>query len=213
MRPLVAWMVFVAIAASCGGAARHARELYAASTELSESVHDGDADEIASHIVVGQRQRIDYEALKQGADEWTEALGAPTSVRPEATVHLAPARIAEVVWTDDGWRFRTDPTVLYPQSTPREALTSLVRASLNERWDVMLRLAPRRYRLGLAEADLAVAWTEGEYAAALAESRDRLARHLEATVQRDAHQAILVYGDGRVARLEREGDRWVVVDF
>lgn len=201
------------MALGCSGSAKHARDLYAASIELGDAVKDGDPEEIGAHVVVGQRQRVDYAALEEGSDEWAEALRGPTSVRPEATIHLAPARIAEVVWTDDGWRFRTDPSMLYPQSSPREALASLVRASSNERWDVMLRLAPRRYRLGLAEDDLATAWSEGEHAEALGEARDRLASHLGDTIRRDAHQAILEYGDGRFARLEREGDRWVVVDF
>ena len=119
----------------------------------------------------------------------------------------------EVIWTDEGWRFVSDPTVYFGQSTPREALRSLVRASREGRWDVLLDLAPRRYRMGLSEDDLATAWTEGPQAQALQAARDRLAARLSGTIRADAHQAILDLGDGEFARLEREKDRWVVVDF
>jgi hypothetical protein len=36
---------------------------------------------------------------------------------------------------------------------------------------------------------------------------------LAGTIRADAHQAILDLGENRFARLEREGERWVVVDF
>ncbi len=108
---------------------------------------------------------------------------------------------------------RRRPTLYYDQSTPRAALRSLVRASEHQRWDVLLALAPYRYRLGLSEADLKAAWTEGEYAEALQAARDRLREHLAAPIQSDAHEATLDLGHGDTALLEREGARWVVVDF
>ena len=77
----------------------------------------------------------------------------------------------------------------------------------------MLRLAPQRYRTGLSVKDLEQAWTDGEHGAALRESRDRLAERISGPIAADQHEAALDLGDGRVARLEREGERWVVVDF
>ncbi|MFY0541764.1 hypothetical protein [Nannocystis pusilla] len=116
-------------------------------------------------------------------------------------------------WTPRGWVFAEDPTLVYDQSTPRAALRSLVRASLQRRWDVLLGLAPERYRLGLSEDDLRAAWTEGEHADALQTARDRLAARLGDPIVADAHEAVLDLGNAEVARLEREGTRWVVVDF
>lgn len=144
---------------------------------------------------------------------WSKALADPQQVRPEAIVFLGFDRPVRVVLTDKGWRFAEDPTDIYAQATPRQALSALVVASRNQRWDVMVRLAPRRYRIGLSEGDLEKAWTKGEHAEALAAARDRLAEHLADPVVADAHEAVLDMGDGHVARLEREHDRWVVVDF
>ncbi|KIG18151.1 hypothetical protein DB30_01655 [Enhygromyxa salina] len=183
------------------------------SGDLGKSVRRGDRDRIDEHVLPATRSRIDYAVLLEDASGWGERLGRPTGARPEALLYLANDEVVEAVWTDKGWRFASDPTEYFGQSTPREALRSLVRASREGRWDVMLDLAPRRYRMGLSEQDLTLAWTEGPQAPALNEARDRLAERLAGTIRADAHQAILDLGDGEFARLEREKDRWVVVDF
>jgi hypothetical protein len=194
----------------CGG---HARSLVHASGDLGKSVRRGEREEIDERVLPAARSRVDYEALLAGKSKWSERLSRPTGARPEALVYLSNDEVIEAVWTDKGWRFASDPTVYYGQSTPREALRSLVRASREQRWDVMLDLAPRRYRMGLSEEDLALAWTEGAQAESLLQARDRLAERLSGTIRADAHQAILDLGEGEFARLEREKDRWVVVDF
>ena len=128
-------------------------------------------------------------------------------------IELGGGDVIDVVWTDDGWRFSSDPTDLYAQTTPREALRTFVRAVQNERWDVLIDLAPERYRVGLSEEDLKAAWSDGDQAEALRQALDRLARGLTGPIEEDAHQALLRLDEGHVARLEREGERWVVVEF
>ncbi len=194
---------------------RHSRALERASHTLSRAVTRDDAVQIRAQVVPGARGQVDADAMLKGTARrsWSKALDEPTEVRPEAVVFLGPEQPVRVVWTEEGWRFAEDPTDVYAQDTPRQALRALVRATRASRWDVLLRLAPRRYRLGLSEKDLQLAWTEGEYGDALRESRDRLARHLGDPIIADADEASLDMGDGHIARLEREGDRWVVVEF
>jgi hypothetical protein len=210
MRRALACCLLATWVAGCGG---HARSLVQASGDLGKSIRRGERDEIDERVLPAARSRIDYEALLADKSKWGERLSRPTGARPEALLYLSNDEVIEVVWTDKGWRFASDPTVYFGQSTPREALRSLVRASREQRWDVMLDLAPRRYRMGLSQEDLALAWTEGAQAKSLQEARDRLAERLSGTIRADAHQAILDLGDGEFARLEREKDRWVVVDF
>lgn len=202
--------LLVMLATGCGG---HARALVSASGDLGKSVRRGEREKIDQRVLPAARSRVDYEALLADKSNWGERLARPTGARPEALIYLSNDDVVEAVWTDKGWRFASDPTVYYGQSTPREALRSLVRASREQRWDVLLDLAPRRYRMGLSAEDLALAWTEGAQAKSLQEARDRLAERLSGTIRADAHQAILDLGDGEFARLEREKDRWVVVDF
>lgn len=210
---LVATFVAGCLAGCLGGCGGHARALVRSSGDLGKSVRRGDTTKIDEAVLPATRSRVDYEALLEDTSGWGERLARPTGARPEALLYLATDEVVEAVWTDKGWRFASDPTQYFGQSTPREALRSLVRASREARWDVMLDLAPRRYRMGLSTQDLAAAWTEGPQAQALNDARDRLASRLAGTIRADAHQAILDLGDGEFARLEREKDRWVIVDF
>jgi hypothetical protein len=206
----LACLVLAILLAGCGG---QARALVRSSGDLGKAVRRGEREQIDAAVLPATRSRIDYEQLLDESGAWSARLSRPTGARPEALIFLANDDVVQVVWTDDGWRFASDPTAYFGQSTPREALRSLVRASRESRWDVMLNLAPRRYRMGLSAEDLATAWTEGPQAQVLQEARDRLAERLSGTIRADAHQAILDLGDGEFARLEREKDRWVVVDF
>lgn len=199
---------------ACGR--RELRELSRASDDVAAAVRRGDARALSEHVVVGARDRVDYAAIladKQQRASWARGLARPDQVRPGATLFVAPDQPIAVIWTGQAWVFAEDPTLLYDQSSPRAALRSLVRASGLQRWDVLLALAPERYRLGLSEDDLRRAWTEGEYAAALQSARERLVQHLAEPIVHDAHEAVLDLGDGEAAHLEREGSRWVVVDF
>lgn len=199
-----------------GCAQRDARGLAHASEDAAAAVRRADPGAFAGHVLVGARARVDYAAIlgdRAARQRWARTLKRPAEIRPRATLFLAPDQPVEVRMTPQGWVFDEDPTLVYDPSTPRGALRSLVRASLQRRWDVLLGLAPERYRLGLSEDDLRLAWTEGEYAAALQAARDRLAAHLGEPIVADAHEAVLALGDGEFARLEREGTRWVVVDF
>lgn len=207
----------VAVVALLGGCGRRElRELAHASNETATAVRRGDARALSEHVVVGARNRVAYATIlddKATRTAWARRLAKPEAIRPSATLFVAADQPVAVTWTGQTWAFAEDPTLAYDQSTPRGALRSLIRASRLQRWDVLLGLAPERYRLGLAEDDLRRAWTEGEYAAALQASRDRLAQHLGDPIVADAHEAVLELSEGDAAHLEREGNRWVVVDF
>lgn len=199
-----------------GCAQREGRSLANASDDVATAVRRGDREALAQQVLVGARGRIDYAAVlsdRASRQHWAKTLRAPKETRPTAVLFLAADQPVDARWTSEGWVFAEDPTLVYDQSTPRAALRSLVRASLQRRWDVLLGLAPERYRLGLSDDDLRRAWTEGEYAAALQAARDRLQAHLGEPILADTHEAVLDLKNGEFARLEREGSRWVVVDF
>ena len=215
MKPRAAgfWVAAACLALGCGH--KEARRLTKASHDLGKSVAKGDAARVRTHLVPGVAASTQVEVMLTGTAKksWSQALAKPQEVSPEAVVFVEPARPVAVVWTDGGWRFAEDPTDVYAQDTPHRALAALVRASRAQRWDVLLQLAPQRYRTGLSVSDLQAAWTEGEHGAALRQARDRLAAHLAGPIASDEHEAALDLGEGHVARLEREGERWVVVDF
>ncbi len=130
-----------------------------------------------------------------------------------AVVALAEALPVRVRRTDEGWRFDEDPTALFDNTTPRGALRAFVWATRTGRWDVVVSLAPRRYRIGLSEDRVAAAWTKGPLAEDFARRRDRLSRHLTDPIVHDDHEALLDMGEEGAVHLEREGVGWVIVDF
>lgn len=211
------WSAVLALVVIGGSACGHreARRLRGASRDLAADIKRAEEGRVLDHVVAGSRGSVDADAMLQGTARkaWARALKAPLEVEPRGEVLITPEQPVEVVWTAEGWRFAEDPTDIYAQGTPRQALRTLVFASRHGRWDVLIRLAPQRYRVGLAQEDLQRAWTEGESAQQLQAARDLLARHLWDPIVADAHEATLALGDGKVARLEREGARWVVVDF
>jgi hypothetical protein len=208
-------VLLAASVVATGCAHKEARRLRDASRDLAADIKRSDAAAARDHVVPGARSAVDVNAMVSSSQRkaWARALGNPTEVRPRGEVLLTAEHPVAVVWTEDGWRFAEDPLDVYAQDTPRQALRTLVLASRRQRWDVLVRLAPQRYRVGLAPEDLARAWTKGESARALQAARDLLADHLWDPIVADAHDATLALGDGRVARLEREGARWVVVEF
>ncbi|MCA9689126.1 MAG: hypothetical protein KC636_05910 [Myxococcales bacterium] len=192
------------------------RPLRDASRDAAKAVRKRDAAALANKTIPAVRGRVAYREIladESSRDQWVSALKKPLEARAEATIFLDRDQPVEAVRTEHGWRFAEDPTNLYDQSSPRAALRSLVLASRNERWDVLLSLAPERYRLDLTEDKLREAWTEGEYARDLQERRDRLAGRLADPIASDAHMATLALPDDEFVLLEREQGRWVVVDF
>jgi hypothetical protein len=206
------WVAVAVAVLGCGGS-RHTRELAEASRDLGRSVGRADASAIRGSVVPGARGQVDLGAVIKAKRKWSKALKRPDEIQAEAIVMLAPDLPVRAVFTAEGWRFAEDPTDIYAQDSPRSALRALVLASRHQRWDVLIQLAPKRYRMGLSAEDLRKAWTKGEHAEVLGEARDAVARHLADPLVADAHEAVLEIAPGHVARLEREGDRWVVVDF
>lgn len=194
----------------CGPAP--ARALRGASRDLGQAIARDDDSELAAILAPGYRDRVALDD-PQTRRSWSRSLAKPTEIVPQAIVMLAPGVPVRAVWTQDGWRLADDPTELYRQDTPRHALRALVIASRHQRWDVLLGLAPERYRLGLTPEALEKAWSEGEQGRERQRARDAIAEHLADPIPMDAHHAILVIGPDHEVRLEREGDRWVVADF
>lgn len=192
-------------------APRQVRDVERASDAVERAARRGDSAGVAAAVLPSARSRVDITAVAPTGG--SSRVGKTISVRPEALLFIAPDRPIAAQWGEHGWVFAEDPLVVFDQSTPRAALRSLVRSSREGRWETLLGLAPERYRIGLSADDLRRAWTEGAHAEALARARDRLATHLGDPIHADAHEAALDLGDGQIVRLEREGARWVVVDF
>jgi hypothetical protein len=112
-----------------------------------------------------------------------------------------------VVRESGAWRMETPPLDPYGQESPRAALRSFVRAIENRRYDVLLRLAPLRFRATVSVEKLRAFW-EGAAAAQnralLRELRLNLASH----IAEEGEEALMTYGSGRQVRFVREDGVW-----
>jgi hypothetical protein len=200
----------------CACAPREQRDLNRASEGFARDVRRADRAGVLQRVSPTTRARVDVDQLvgePEVRSSWAKALAKPVEVRSEAMLFVGEDRPIEIARSEEGWVFTEDPFDRWDQGSPRAALRTLVRASDEQRWDVLLGLAPRRYRIGLTSEDLRQAWTQGEYAEALKETREQLRDHLADAIRADSHEAALDLGEGKIVRLEREGTRWVVVDF
>jgi hypothetical protein len=105
------------------------------------------------------------------------------------------------------WRLQEPPFEVFSQDSPRAALRAFVRAAESARYDVLLQLAPARYRAELTEAKLRAHW-EGPAAEQTRALVSSLRLALEGRIVEEGDEAFLLYGNGRQARFLREDGLW-----
>ncbi len=109
------------------------------------------------------------------------------------------------------WRIAEDPTDIYSQRTPREALRSFVRALEQRRYDIVLRFVPARWAKDLTRAKLKKAW-EGKGKDALETLIANLKANLDGPFKQSEDRATMAYGEGFKLKMVREESLWKVSD-
>jgi hypothetical protein len=108
-----------------------------------------------------------------------------------------------------GWRLEDRPLDPYGQGTPRAALRAFVRAVETRRYDVLMRLAPARFRGALSAPKLRAFW-EGEQAAQNRPLLRELRLNLTAPISEEGDEAFMTYGSNRQVRFVREEGTWCI---
>lgn len=202
------------LASACGAASGSPEATLAS---LEQALRARDAGGAYALMSRSYRARVPFETFRALVEnpspealEALEALGDPDGpAEIEARVVVSEHDV--VVLRSEGGAFRVDTDVVdyYSQLTPRAALRSFVRAAEHQRFDVLLRLLPRRDREGFTEETLRALWTEQ------AERMDRLVGVLRAAL--DAPIEVIgdrasLNGEGAHATFVLEGGAWVVED-
>lgn len=136
-------------------------------------------------------------SLRQGMSRWGGRL----------EIAVAPDERVALVREAGGWRLDDQPFEPYGQSTPRAALRAFVRAVEGRRYDVLVRLAPSRFRPSLTPDKLRAYW-EGEQAAENRNLLRELRLALGARITQDGDEAFMTYGNNRQVRFVREDGLW-----
>jgi hypothetical protein len=163
------------------------------------------------------RKRIPYEAFAAtlGADaNQTRALGrrmgdeaAKLPIRVE--VRLGLGEVVTLVREDGQWRIDGEVFDPWGQGSPRAALRTFIRALDGRRYDILLRLAPARYRGELSADKLRQYWEEERKDERLS-LLSRLRAAAGAPIVETGDEAHMPYGPEQEAHFVREDGRWKV---
>jgi hypothetical protein len=133
--------------------------------------------------------------------------GARVELRADAD--LGDGEKLPLVFEDGQWRIARDPLDFYPQRAPEEALRSFLRAIDHQRWDVVLRFVPQRYRATIT-AELARKHWEGERRAEMQAELADVRAHLTEPMEISGDEARLTLGERKQVKLVREDGLWKV---
>jgi len=194
---------------------QHAVDAYA--DAVREKRYD-DAYALLSRDARREISRAEFQRrIEQDPEETAVLLGGLGASAEEATVRAVitgkNGETLELVYEGDAWRIEERAIDLYGQRTPRDALSSFVRAYDAERWDVLLRFVPDSEREGMDEKVLRDAW-RGEQKAEIAAIVEGLRASLVAApIEELGGRASMTYAGGGTVELVLERGLWKIQDF
>jgi hypothetical protein len=164
------------------------------------------------------QKRTPYEAFAAGlgtnagdASALGKRIGDQASrIPPRVEVQLAQGEVLALVLEAGGWRVDGPMPEPWGQRTPRAALRTFVRALGERRYDVVLRLVPRRHRADLTADKLRQYWdAHKEEARGLL---SRLHAAIGAPIVEAGDEAHMPYGPEQEVVFVREDGVWRIED-
>jgi hypothetical protein len=205
----------VALLAAAGGCGHRAPSPGSTLASYGAALERGDLRGAYAQMSAGYRQRVPYDQFRRqleaagGDGKW-----AGTSLRQHGErwgarleVPLAADERAVLVREAGAWRLDTPPFPTFNQETPRAALRAFIRAVETRRYDLLVELAPARYRAEVTPEKLQRYWhSRGpERTRALLAA---LLLALERPVVEEGDEAYIVYQGDRQVRFIREDGLW-----
>jgi hypothetical protein len=218
MRPslVLVWGVLAAGAVACRPPAGPSRALDAYSHALRG--HDyGAAYQMMS---AGFRARVSRDEFvrmlrdnpREVSDTATRLDGRHAHLEVAAELAYGLGDTMRLVQEGGAWRIASDPLAFYDQSTPQAALRSFLRAYRLERWDVMLRFLPDKYREHMNAAKM-----QEQFRGAGHEQTEVMMNMLEANIDQPivekGNEARMAYGERNEVKFVREDGAWKLKDL
>lgn len=206
--------------ATCLACAPEPRTPEAVAQSFAAALEDGDADRAYALLSSETRARVDratFERLVRENPVEMERLVRLLEAHPEAVdirarVVADDGDAVELVYESGGWRLEGRVLEVYPRGTPREALSSFVRAYDAGRFDVLLGFVPRRDSEGLTAETLEASFRGAQRAEVEGIIAALRAALPTAPIQELGERATMSYGSG-AAELVLEDGAWKVEDF
>jgi hypothetical protein len=213
-------LALVALAPALGGCAHQAEAPAATLTAFGAALARGDYRGAYALTSSAYRARTSYDAFAAGlgadpagAKAFGErVIAAAPRVAPRVDVPLELGDTIPLVLEQGRWRIDGPAFDPWGQETPRAALRTLIRALDGKRYDILLRLSPRRYR-GALTADKLRRYWEAERREDGPALLGRLRGALSRPIVESGDEAHLSLGPEHEVRFVREDGLWRVDDL
>ncbi len=180
--------------------------------------HDyAQAYDLMSASFRGKVSREDYVRMMRDnpreVDETADRLrGKHGSLEVSAEFEYGLGDQMRLVQEDGRWKIATNPLGFYDQTTPKSALRSFIRAYRLERWDMMLRFVPNKYREKMDPQKM-----KAQFTGPSKDSMETLMNALEANVDEPiverGNDARMNYGDRYEVKFVKEDGVWKLDDL
>lgn len=203
--------------AGCGGPKTEAR---GALDRYGQALRNKDyeaAYELMSSTFRAKVSREDFVRMMRDnpreVDETARRLDkAPSRMEISAEFEYGLGDTMRLVQEGGRWAIASNPLAFYDQSSPRDALRSFLRAYRLERWDVMLRFVPDKYR-----EKMDVGKMKNQFQGANREQMEVLMNMIEANldepIEVKGNDARMSYGERYEVKFVKEDGAWKIKDF
>jgi hypothetical protein len=110
------------------------------------------------------------------------------------------------------WRIASNPLAFYDQSSPRAALRSFLRGYRLERWDVMLRFVPDKYREKMDVEKMKTQF-QGPNREQMQVLMNMLEANIDEPIETKGNEARMSYGERYEVKFVREDGAWKIKDL
>lgn len=153
--------------------------------------------------------------LKQNKSGLKESLrllsGGAIKTQVQAVVNYGAGETLKLEVEKGRWMIASDPSDLYSQSTPQDALRSFVRAIERKRYDIVLRFVPAKWADSMTVEKLKKQWEGGQRGEVTALLK-LLRENLKAPIHHSGDRASMPYGEKSEVRFVLEEGVWKIED-
>jgi hypothetical protein len=206
----------LAVTAACGGAGSGPRATLELYSQSLRTQNWSQAYAMMSSSFQAKHSKEDFARMmreneREAAETATRLAVSPDAVEVTAEFGYGLGDTMRLTQEGGEWRIASNPVAFYDQSTPRAALRSFLRAYRLERWDVMLRFVPNKYREKMDVAKVREQFA-GAHQQEVAIRMNMLEANLEEPIVDKNNEARMPYGERYEVKFVREDGEWKVKD-
>jgi hypothetical protein len=205
------------VAGACGGGSSGPRSTLDRYSEALASHDYGKAYGLMSRSFQAKHSRDEFiRTMRENAREAGETAArlkaSPESAEVTAEFGYGLGDSMRLVQEGGDWRIASNPVAFYDQSTPRAALRSFLRAYRLQRWDILLRFVPTKYRERMDVGKLREQFA-GAHREEMEVRMNMLEANLEEPIVDKNNEARMPYGERYEVKFVREDGDWKIKDI